>query len=47
MICERVSTQAIIRPLKPESELPVMQLPPEKVGTHSEQTFRQYVSTLH
>jgi hypothetical protein len=44
MIRERVSTQGIIRPLEPEPELPAMQLPPEKVGTHSEHAVRRYVT---
>ena len=41
MIRERVSTQGIIRPL--ESELPAMQVPPERIGTPSEHALRRFI----
>ena len=44
MIRERVSTQGIIRPLEPESELPAMQVPPEQIGTLSEHAIRRYAT---
>ena len=43
MIRERVSTQGIIRPLEPESELPATQVPPERIGTPSEHALRRYI----
>ncbi|KAH8984796.1 alpha/beta-hydrolase [Lactarius hatsudake] len=44
MIRERVSTQGIIRPLEPESELPALQVPPELIGAISEHAVRRYVA---
>ncbi|KAF8261460.1 hypothetical protein EI94DRAFT_1745923 [Lactarius quietus] len=44
MIRERVSTQGIIRPLEPETELPALQVSPELVGTPSENAMRQYLA---
>ena len=39
-----MSTQGVIRPLEPESELPAMQVPPELVGTLSEHAVLRYVA---
>ncbi|KAH9167117.1 alpha/beta-hydrolase [Lactarius sanguifluus] len=48
MIRERVSTQGIIRPLEPESELPALQVPLELVGAIAEHAVRRYVAgTAH
>ena len=44
MIRERVSIQGIIRPLEPETELPAMQVPPERIGTPSEHALRRYIA---
>ena len=44
MIRERVSIQGTIRPLEPETELPAMQVPPERIGTPSEHALRRYIA---
>ena len=43
MICERISTHGIIRPLEPESELDAFRLPPELIGEISELAVRRYI----
>ena len=42
MIRERVSTNGVIRPLEPESELPALQLPEELVGEVNELVVQRY-----
>lgn len=44
MIRERVSTQGIIRPLEPESELHAFEVRPEAIGTLSERSVRRYIN---
>jgi len=44
MIRERVSTQGVIRPLEPESELDAFKVPEELVGTLSELAIRRYLN---
>src|ERR1700761_1304549 len=44
MIRERVSIQGTIRPLEPETELPAMQVPSERIGTPSEHALRRYIA---
>jgi hypothetical protein len=43
MIRERVSTQGVIRPLEPPSELSAMTLPPDMIGVISELAARRYI----
>lgn len=43
MIRERISTQGIIRPLEPESELAAFGVQPEIIGQLSELTLRRYL----
>lgn len=43
MIRERVSTQGIIRPLEPESELDAFQVPQDIIGNFSELAVRRYL----
>ncbi|KAG5339480.1 hypothetical protein C0989_004067 [Termitomyces sp. Mn162] len=43
MIRERVSTQGIIRPLEPESELSALIIDPDVIGRISELTLRRYL----
>src|ERR1700761_5451823 len=44
MIRERVSIQGTIRPLEPETELPAMQVPSERIGTPSDHALRRYIA---
>ena len=44
MIRERVSTRGTIRPLEPETELPAMQVPPERIGTPSEHAMWRFIA---
>ncbi|KAG6897533.1 hypothetical protein C0992_000518 [Termitomyces sp. T32_za158] len=43
MIRERISTQGIIRPLEPESELSALTIDPDIIGCMSELTLRRYL----
>jgi len=44
MIRERVSTQGVIRPLEPESELDAFTVPPQIIGVLSELSVKRYLS---
>jgi hypothetical protein len=44
MICERVSTRGIVRPLEPENELPALQIAPELIGTLAGRAVQRYVT---
>ncbi|THH13788.1 hypothetical protein EW146_g6481 [Bondarzewia mesenterica] len=44
MIRERISTQGVIRPLEPESELSALQVPPDLIGTLSERAIQRYLT---
>ncbi|TFK44941.1 hypothetical protein BDQ12DRAFT_641990 [Crucibulum laeve] len=44
IIRERVSTQGVIRPLEPESELDAFQIPTESIGVLSELAVRRYIN---
>jgi hypothetical protein len=46
MIRERVSTQGVIRPLEPESELDAMKQPEDQIGIMSELILRRYLNAL-
>ncbi|KAG6899838.1 hypothetical protein C0993_006356 [Termitomyces sp. T159_Od127] len=43
MIRERISTQGIVRPLEPESELSALAIDPDIIGCMSELTLRRYL----
>ncbi|KAG1760103.1 hypothetical protein EDD22DRAFT_902993 [Suillus occidentalis] len=43
MICERVSTSGVLRPLEPETELDAFHIPPEIIGILSELAVRRYM----
>lgn len=45
MIRERISTQGVVRPLEPDSEIPALQVPPDLVGTLSERAIRRWVES--
>jgi hypothetical protein len=44
MIRERVSTRGLIRPLEPETDLPAMQVPSDRIGTLPERAIERYVT---
>jgi hypothetical protein len=44
MIRERVSTRGLIRPLEPETDLPAMQVPSDRIGTLPERAIKRYVT---
>jgi hypothetical protein len=44
MVRERVSTQGVIRPLEPESELDAMTVPPHIIGEFSELALKRYIN---
>ncbi|KDQ50918.1 hypothetical protein JAAARDRAFT_199615 [Jaapia argillacea MUCL 33604] len=46
MIRERVSTQGIIRPLEPESQLAALQISPNMIGVVSELSARRYLDGM-
>jgi hypothetical protein len=43
MIRERVSTQGVIRPLEPESDLDAFTVPDDHIGVLSERTIKRYI----
>lgn len=43
MIRERVSTNGVLRPLEPESEIPILTLPSNRLGRINEGVARRYL----
>jgi hypothetical protein len=43
MIRERVSTNGILRPLEPESDIPTLQYPSDRLGRINEDAARRYL----